>query len=195
MSDDTQARKFIESQGVKKFARDLMRQAIESDITLKKPIRTLREYAEHVRSQKLKPRKKSRRRGMDPDNPLEHVEQATLFKWKFLYLKQIPELEDLFGIGNQGAGRLKNLQTEGTLRGVSDCFLAVPRDRREGNHLQFYCGLWIEMKRVKHSKVSPEQMRFLARMKARGYETAIAHGAEEAWEAILKYLQVKDPRR
>ena len=134
--------------------------------------------------------KRVKKRAFDPDRvPLEHQEQATLIKWKLLYQRQIPELECLFAIPNQGAARLKNLQTEGALKGVSDLFLAVPVVKPIA-----YAGLFIELKRVKGGKVSAEQYAFLARMKFRGYEAIVCYGAEDAWQTILKYLGVKDPR-
>ena len=55
-------------------------------------------------------------------------------------------------------------------------------------------GLFIVLKRIRKFKVSAEQIRFGARMKARGYATAICNGADAAWKEILAYLGVKDPR-
>ena len=120
--------------------------------------------------------------------PTEHQEQATLFQWVFLYQRKIPALSMLFSIPNQGAARLKNLQTEGVMRGVPDMFLAYPRAGA--------CGLFIELKRrrSKASDVSTEQHRWLAKLAVAGYATAVCSGAEEAWQAILKYLEIEDPR-
>jgi hypothetical protein len=132
--------------------------------------------------------KRVKKRAFDPtsDNPLEHVEQKTLFEWILLYRNQIPELQNVFAIPNQGAARLKNLQTEGVLRGVFDVFVAIPKNRKHG--------LFVELKRVKKWKISAEQIAFGARVAAYEYEIAICHGAESAWQTILKYLGVKDPR-
>lgn len=154
--------------------------------------------AEFFAAQKARERpKRVKKRAFDPDRvPLEHQEQATLIKWKLLYQRQIPELECLFAIPNQGAARLKNLQTEGVLKGVSDLFLAVPVVKADRLRwaVHAYAGLFIELKRVKGGKVSAEQYAFLARMKFRGYEAIVCYGAEDAWQTILKYLGVKDPR-
>jgi hypothetical protein len=121
--------------------------------------------------------------------PTEHQEQATLIKWKLLYQEKIPALKCLIAIPNQGAARLKNLQTEGVLKGVSDLFLACPPPSEDLVH-----GLWIELKRVKGGKVSAEQYDWLALMENHGYRATIARGANEAWLEIMNYLGEEDPR-
>jgi|HubBroStandDraft_6_1064221.scaffolds.fasta_scaffold134784_7 hypothetical protein len=131
----------------------------------------------------LRRRSRSKRRRWEPGLvPLEHQEQANLFARVWTYRNQIPELKCFFAVPNQGAARLKNLQTEGTMRGVFDTFLAVPRN---GKH-----GLFGEMKRRKGGKVSQEQYAFAALVVAQGYEAQIWRGCEEAWTAILQYLGV-----
>jgi hypothetical protein len=141
--------------------------------------------AEFFAAQKQRVRKPKRR--FNPTaTPLEHVEQGNLIEWVVLYRKQIPELQNIFAIPNQGAARLKNLQTEGVLKGVSDIFVAVPKPPKHG--------FFVELKRVKKGKVSAEQYDFMDRMSQYGYEVAVAYGAEDAWQKILKYLGVSDPR-
>lgn len=188
MSDESTAAKFIESQNQR-----------VSHARLPKP--TLRDFIESQKKKRqLKP-KRVKKRAFDPtsDNPLEHVEQATIIKLKLLYQRQIPALKNLFAIPNQGAARLKNLQTEGVLKGVSDLFLAWPIERLvqaspRFEELKMIHGLFIELKRVKRGKLSAEQIEFGARMQAAGYAFEVAYGAEDAWMKILKYLGVKDPR-
>ena len=92
--------------------------------------------------------------------PLEHEEQASLISWCFAAQKLIPELSMLFAIPNQGAARLKNLQTEGVMKGVPDLFLAVARGQ--------YHGLFIELKRRKGGKVSFEQTQWLNELTIQG---------------------------
>lgn len=131
----------------------------------------------------LKDRRTSRRKRrifIPGSIPLEHEEQANLFSRVWTYRNQIPELKCFFAVPNQGAARLKNLQTEGTMRGVFDTFLAVPRN---GKH-----GLFGELKRRKGGKVSQEQYNFAALVTAQGYEAQIWYGCEEAWNSILRYL-------
>jgi hypothetical protein len=175
MSDESTAARFIESQNER-----------VSHARLPKP--TLKDFIESQKKKREAKPKRVKKRAFDPtsDNPLEHVEQRTLFEWILLYRNQIPELQNVFAIPNQGAARLKNLQTEGVLRGVFDVFVAIPRNRKHG--------LFVELKRVKKWKISAEQIAFGARVSAYEYEIAICHGAESAWMTILGYLGVKDPR-
>ena len=136
-----------------------------------------------------------KRRRFDPTGvPLEHQEQANLMKWAFDFKRQIPELELLFAIPNQGAARLKNLQTEGVMRGVPDLFLAVPReeyvqDQKTGVWFRpTRHGLFIELKRVKGGKVSPEQYVWMEKLTNQGYKCVVARGFEAAKQEILEYL-------
>lgn len=127
--------------------------------------------------------------------PTEHQEQATLFQWAQLYKRGIPALGMLFAIPNQGAARLKNLQTEGVMRGVPDLFLAYPRKLEDAGGDQ-WCGLFIELKRryAKPSDTSHEQSLWLQKLYQCGYQVAVCNGAEEAWQEILRYLEIEDPR-
>ncbi len=138
----------------------------------------------------MKERRSSRRkrRIFDPGRvPLEHEEQANLIAWAFAQRRAIPELGMLFAIPNQGAARLKNLQTEGVMRGVPDLMLAVPAMRFARDSVKWH-GLFIELKRRKGGKVSPDQYGWIAALSAQGYEAIVCYGAQEAREAILKYL-------
>ena len=140
----------------------------------------------------LKERRTSRRkrqRFRDPNRvPLEHEEQANLIEWAFAQRSTIPELKLLFAIPNQGAARLKNLQTEGVMRGVLDLFLAKPHwyDSDDGRGYCLYFGLFIEIKRRKGGKISPEQYAWIAALSAEGYGAVVCRGADEARTAILK---------
>jgi len=147
-----------------------------------KDFKTLKEYFEQKKTQRRSGKSTQVRQLV----PLETQEQAQLIRWKCLYERQIPALAHLFAIPNQGAARLKSLQMEGTLRGVSDLFLSYP--------VAPFHGLYIEMKRVKGGKVSPEQYAFIALQTSVGYAAEACRGAEEAWKLILTYLGEKDPR-
>ena len=115
--------------------------------------------------------------------PTEEQEQITVIEWRDLMVKQLPDLEDLIHIPNGGlrskseAARFKRL---GVRPGVSDLFLPAPRGK--------YHGLWIEMKRKKGGKLSPDQKDWLDRMNRKGYLALRADGAEEACEILYKYL-------
>lgn len=93
----------------------------------------------------------------------------------------------LFAIPNQGAARLKNLQTEGVMKGVPDLFLAHAQCDSESRVR--YCGLFIELKRRKGGKLSMEQISWLSKLTAEGYCAQVAYGWDEAREQILRYLK------
>ena len=115
--------------------------------------------------------------------PSEEQEQAAVMQWREIMLPQFPELKDLIHIPNGGlrskteAVRFKKL---GVKAGVSDLFLPVARG---GFH-----GLWIEMKRKRGGKLSPDQKEWIEDMLSNGYQALRADGAEEACDIIFKYL-------
>lgn len=91
--------------------------------------------------------------------------------------------EDIFHIPNQrmcSVGYRRKLARMGVKSGVSDLFLPYPHNG--------YHGLWIEMKRIKNSKSSPEQIEWCNRMLKRGYGAEFAYGWEHAKDIIEKYL-------
>jgi hypothetical protein len=100
----------------------------------------------------------------------EHEEQRELVKW---FRQTYPGVK-IYAIPNGGfrgrasAGRLK---AEGVLRGVSD--LHVP----EWN-------LWIEMKREKGGRLSPEQKSWGEYVEAIGHAFIVGNGFEDARKKI-----------
>ena len=116
--------------------------------------------------------------------PTEHQEQCALFEWSAWQEGLWPELRLLHAIPNGGkrdkvtAARLKE---EGVKAGVPDLCLPVPRG---GKH-----GLYIEMKRRKGGKVSPDQLQWLDDLMHQGYECHVCRGCDEARETILEYLR------
>lgn len=73
----------------------------------------------------------------------------------------------------------RTLKRMGVKKGVADFFLALPINGKSG--------LWIELK-VGKGKLSPDQIRFLDRKIARGYEAVAVWGFEAAKAVILAYL-------
>jgi hypothetical protein len=100
----------------------------------------------------------------------EHEEQRELVKW----FRQTYRGVKIYAIPNGGfrgkasAGRLK---AEGVLKGVSD--LHIP----EWN-------LWIEMKREKGGRLSPEQKRWGEYVEGFGHTFIIGNGFEDARKKI-----------
>lgn len=99
------------------------------------------------------------------------------------------------------------LKRQGAKAGVSDLFLAYPRyysnyeidnSPRYGKNFNclvrlwpFYAGLWLELK-SKNGKLSEAQEEWLDLMQRVGYSTAVAYSLEEAKQAILDYVGIKD---
>ena len=116
--------------------------------------------------------------------PSEETEQITVMEWASLMAKQAPELDLLFHIANGGERHpavAQKLKKAGVKKGVPDLFLPVARG---GAH-----GLWVEMKRRKGGKVSPEQKEWMSALEAQGYVCVVAHGSDEACDAIWQYLE------
>ena len=115
--------------------------------------------------------------------PTEGEEQAMLFSWCGMRMRQYPELELLFHIPNGGsrnkaeAGRFK---AEGVKAGVPDLFLPVARGESPG--------LFIEMKRLDGGRVRPEQKAWMDKLREQGYQAVVCRGWEGASEALLRYL-------
>ena len=115
--------------------------------------------------------------------PTESVEQQALFKWANMASGKWPELEMLYHVPNEGKRSYKTaarLKAEGLKSGVPDICLPVPRG---GHH-----GLYIELKRVKNSRVTQDQLDWIEALIAQGYVAAVCRGCDEAIELITRYL-------
>lgn len=116
--------------------------------------------------------------------PTEEEEQITLFNWANMQIGKYPELRMMFHIPNEGKRSVvagKHMKAAGMRKGVSDIFLSCARG---GKH-----GLYIEMKRIKDSRVSDEQKDWMRDAAAEGYATHVAYGWQEAAEIITNYLE------
>jgi len=114
----------------------------------------------------------------------ESVEQTRLFQWARMQQGRWPELQLLYHIPNGGSRhRLEaiRLKQQGVRAGVPDLCLPVARDNCHG--------LYIELKRMKGGRVSPEQTAWMEALKAEGYMVAVCHGWEMASEVIMCYLK------
>lgn len=108
--------------------------------------------------------------------PSEHFEQAELVKW----FRQKYRPIRIFAIPNGGwrsratAARLK---AEGVSPGVPDLF--VP-----------YYRLWIEMKRIKGGRLSPDQRNWQKYLVEEcGHTWMVCHGAEDAKAQIDAFME------
>lgn len=117
-------------------------------------------------------------------SPKEAQEQIALFQWAAWQTGKYPELKLMHHIPN-GGGRNEieaaRLKMQGVKKGIPDIFLPVARND--------YHGLYIELKRLKDSRTSPEQKEMLNELMLQGYYTAICKGADEAIKVITEYLE------
>lgn len=111
-------------------------------------------------------------------DPTEQQIQAALFAWA-----DAKRIENFFSIPN-GGSRNKieavNLKRAGVRAGVPDMMLAI---KRKG-----YGGLFIELKRDRTCKPSPEQTDWLNRLTAAGYFATVCHGLDSAVRTVEWYL-------
>lgn len=104
-----------------------------------------------------------------------------VMKWVRLHPKISPYVIHIPNEGkrSQRTGRL--LKNMGMRSGVSDLFIALPRNG--------YHGAWIELKTDK-GKVQPSQIEFLEDMKSSGYFVEITRGFDATVMAIKNYCDL-----
>jgi hypothetical protein len=130
--------------------------------------------------------------GADPPGavyaPREEQEQINLVRW-LDFLNDHCRLDIPYhaipngGLRNKRTGaKLKRL---GTKAGVPDLFFCSPQ--------QGYPGLYIEMKRLRGGRLSPEQKRWIDRLTKQGYKVATCEGAQAAKKTIMDYFGFKSP--
>lgn len=116
--------------------------------------------------------------------PTEHEEQVALMRWASLSIPRYPGLRWLHAIPNAGAGAQRGqagkMKAEGVKRGVPDLCLPVPA--------RGYHGAYVEMKRVRGSATSPEQLAWRAYLTDAGYAYCLARGFEQARDFLMAYF-------
>ena len=125
-----------------------------------------------------------RRTYTPPTVPLEDAEQRVIFQWAAMETAAHPELGLLYAIPNGGKRAIKTaiaLKAQGVKSGVPDMCLPVAR---EGYH-----GLYIELKRERSGRATPEQVAWMDALMEEGYAVSLCHGWERAAEAIEAYLE------
>lgn len=118
----------------------------------------------------------------------EHNEAAMLMRAVRGAEHQWPELSLLHAIpngGHRGKAPAGKLKAEGVRPGVPDYHLPVARGG--------YIGLWIELKRTKGGRTSPEQRAWIAALQAHGHRAVVCCGWEQAWAEIRDYLASDGP--
>lgn len=109
----------------------------------------------------------------------EDMEQTLLFDWIRLHPDIAPYC---IHIANQRQTSIvmgKKLKCMGVMAGVSDVFIAIPKNG--------FSGMWLELK-TKTGRATPIQKDFLTRMEVAGYKSVIANGFDSARLEIIQYL-------
>lgn len=111
--------------------------------------------------------------------PTEHTEQAKLVgRLQSFYPDAL-----VFAVPNGGLRHKREairLKAEGVLPGVPDLVIAEPRS--------VYHGLYVEMKRRKGGRLTEDQEKVHAQLRARGYAVMVGYGVDDVWDRIERYL-------
>ncbi|MFV7791262.1 VRR-NUC domain-containing protein [Aliarcobacter lanthieri] len=114
----------------------------------------------------------------NPIIPTEHQEQSLVIQ--YCNLKKIPIFHIPNGSYKSLTARIKS-KKEGLVSGIPDLMIPVAK----GN----YHGLFIEMKRVKNSKVSVQQLKWIELLNKQGYKAIVCYGSKQAIEEIEDYIK------
>ena len=107
--------------------------------------------------------------------PSEHSEQVGFVNW---FRAKFPDVL-IYAIPNGGYRAIstaKALRAEGVVRGIPD--LHIPAWR-----------VWVEMKRVKGGRLSPEQKDMIAYLEGIGDSVIVGKGAADASAQVLSAFQ------
>lgn len=116
--------------------------------------------------------------------PTEAQEQECLMRWAAYQRAAYPQLSLLIHIPNEGKRSVVEgamLKRMGLRPGVPDLILPVS----DGKH---NC-LFIEMKRTKKSRISPDQKQWIDDLNKAGCKAMVCYGWEDAAKNILKYIR------
>lgn len=147
----------------------------------------------------VRAKKPKRRPNRSNPVPYEHEEQVALFRWSDDLTPFYPDLGMMYA--NQNAGKRtpaeRRVLREGLKSGVPDICLPVARfwvpqrGPMKGQWVESH-SLYIELKRTKGGKVSPEQREWIKKLRAQGHWVEVCRGAVEAIEIIKEYLGLPD---
>ena len=103
----------------------------------------------------------------------EHDEQVGFVVW---FRSRFPGVL-ILAVPNGGKrhpGTARKLKAEGVVPGVPDLF--VPE-----------WSLWVEMKRAKGGRLSPDQRQVIAYLEGIGHSVIVGHGAEDASRQLIEW--------
>lgn len=127
-----------------------------------------------------------------PHIPTEDQEQMALMEWARLNALKHEEFSLLYAIpngmiGDRHVGYKLKMRKMGLKSGVPDLCLPIAR---QGFH-----SLYIEMKRKRGGRLSPEQKVWIACLKQEGHRVEVCKGWAEASWMIADYLNMSNYRR
>lgn len=111
-----------------------------------------------------------------PSLPSEHAEQVGFVRW---FRTKWPRVL-IFAIPNGGKRNIttaKLLVKEGVVAGVPDLFIPA-------------WGIWVEMKRQKGGRLSPDQEGMIAYLESIGHRVVVGFGALDASDKLLRLLNM-----
>lgn len=115
-----------------------------------------------------------------PITPTEHQEQSLVIQ--YCNLRKIPIFHIPNGSYKSVTARTKS-KKEGLKAGVPDLMIPIAN---KSHH-----GLFIEMKRVKNSKVSVQQLKWIELLNKQGYKAIVCYGSSAAIKEIEEYIKEK----
>ena len=115
-----------------------------------------------------------------PIIPTEHQEQSLVIQ--YCNLRKIPIFHIPNGSYKSLTARIK-AKKEGLVSGIPD--LMIPVANKD------YHGLFIEMKRIKNSKVSVQQKYWIELLNKQGYKAIVCYGSSAAIKEIEEYIKEK----
>ena len=113
-----------------------------------------------------------------PIIPTEHQEQSLVIQ--YCNPRKIPIFHIPNGSYKSLTARMKAKQ-EGLVSGIPD--LMIPVANKD------YHGLFIEMKRIKNSKVSVQQLKWIELLNKQGYKAIVHYGSNMAIKEIEEYIR------
>lgn len=115
---------------------------------------------------------------LTPSLPSEHAEQVGFVRW---FRTKWPRVV-IFAIPNGGKRNIttaKLLVKEGVVAGIPDLFIPA-------------WGIWVEMKRQKGGRLSPDQEGMIAYLESIGHRVVVGFGALDASDKLLRLLKLSD---
>ena len=131
----------------------------------------------NIKTYKKTFKKSSTKRKIAPES--EANQQEIVVKYLRLAYPNALYCASAGGMWTSDSQRIKMAKT-GYVKGFPDLFIYEPRGE--------FHGLAIEMKRVKGSKIEPEQIEWQEQLRNRGYASYICKGKDEAIKVIDEYF-------